>query len=123
MESQRRQPGMAWLFFSPSGRVSRSSFIKAWAFWFCLVVADIGGMFAHEHDSGLAFFTLFLTLLAPLATFSVLMLAWKRAQDMGAPGVLAILLLIPALGFIMLLVLMAAPSQAGANAHGDMPGL
>lgn len=121
MDQVRREPGVFWLFFSPSGRISRVTFLKAWAFWLCLIVADIGGMFAHEHDSGLAFFTLIITMLSPLATLSILMLGWKRAHDFGAPGILALLLIIPAIGVIVLIALMAAPSQAGGNAYAAAP--
>ena len=51
----------------------------------------------------------------------VLALAVKRLHDLGLPGILAICLLIPAIGFVAFLLLASLPSRPETNEHGPPP--
>ena len=45
----------------------------------------------------------------------------KRLQDLGQSGFFALLIFVPVLGFVMLIFLGFAPSQAQPNRHGPLP--
>jgi len=110
------QQSMSWLFFSPSGRLSRRPYFLGWLFW-----AAIGGfvltrMLAHqENDLALALWTLALVVTGLVSTASVVMLTIKRLHDIGYPGHLAICLFIPVLSPVIFIALCLWPGDDGMN--------
>ena len=116
-------PGMAWLLFSPSGRISRQPYILSFLFWFALQIAAIGLMFAGERthdDVQLALATLALIAIGLAAFVSAIMLTIKRVHDMGYPGILAYLIVVPVVSFFSLVCFLFWPSGP-ANDFGDYP--
>jgi len=120
--SPNRQPAsMAWLFFSPSGRIGRKTYTLAVLFWVCVTAMAVQGTTAAPEAS--ASETLFalagLTILLA-GSVSLIMLAIKRFHDLGYPAMLAILLFVPILSLIVLLFLVVFPSQPQPNPYGDI---
>lgn len=108
-----RDPGMAWFFFSPSGRISRRPYALGLLFWFALQFAAIGQMFAGERlnsDGLLVLGFLALIVVGLVGTVSMIMLTIKRAHDLGHPGMLAFLIIVPVLSFFALIFFLLFPS-------------
>ena len=106
-------PGMAWFFFSPSGRIARGPYALGLLFWFALQFASIGQMFAGDrlHSDGLLVLGfLALIVVGLVGTVSMVMLTIKRAHDLGHPGMLAFLILVPVVSFFALLFFLLFPS-------------
>jgi uncharacterized membrane protein YhaH (DUF805 family) len=104
---------MAWFFFSPSGRISRGPYALGLAFWFVLQFAAIGQMFAGERlnsDGLLVLGFLALIVVGLVGTVSMIMLTIKRAHDLGHPGMLAFLIIVPVLSFFALIFFLLFPS-------------
>ena len=123
MQSQAPVPGMAWLFFGPSGRISRRVYAMAILFWFVLQAIAVGQMFAadRQHDDAmLALSTLGLIVVSLLGVVSMIMLTIKRVHDMGYPGLLAFLILVPVVSFFALICFLFWPSGP-PNDFGDEP--
>lgn len=107
-----RDPGMAWFFFSPSGRVSRGPYALGLLFWFALQFAAIGQMFAGERlnsDGLLVLGFLALIVVGLVGTVSMVMLTIKRAHDLGHPGMLAFLIVVPVVSFFALIFFLLFP--------------
>ena len=118
-----REPGMAWLFFSPSGRLSRQPYVMSFLFWFVLQAVAIGQMFAAErqhNDAMLALATLGLIVVGLISIVSMVMLTIKRVHDMGYPGMLAFLIFVPVVSFFALICFLFWPSGP-PNDFGDYP--
>jgi uncharacterized membrane protein YhaH (DUF805 family) len=116
-------PRMLWLFFSPSGRISRQPYIMAFLFWFMLQAVAIGQMFAAErqdNDAMLAIATLGLIVVSLIGFVSMIMLTIKRVHDMGYPGALAFLIFVPVVSFLALICFLFWPSSP-PNPFGDYP--
>lgn len=107
------EPSRAWFFFSPSGRISRGPYALGLLFWFMLQFAAIGQMFAGQrlHSDGLLILG-FLALIAIglVGTVSMVMLTIKRAHDLGHPGLLAFLIIVPVVSFFALVFFLLFPS-------------
>jgi len=103
----------AWFFFSPSGRISRGPYALGLLFWFMLQFAAIGQMFAGQrlHSDGLLILGfLALILVGLVGTVSMAMLTIKRAHDLGHPGLLAFLIIVPVVSFFALFFFLLFPS-------------
>ena len=108
-----RVTGMAWLFFSPSGRISRAPYALGLAFWFALQIAAIGQLLAGDrlNSDGLLIISFVALIIAGLVgTVSMLMLTIKRVHDLGHPGMLAFLIIVPVVSFFALVFFLLIPS-------------
>jgi len=117
------EPGMLWLFFSPSGRVSRQPYVMALLFWVVLQMIAVSQMFAGDrlhNDALIAFATLGLILVSLLSFLSMIMLTIKRVHDMGYPGLWALLIFVPVVSFLALIFFLFWPSGP-RNDFGDHP--
>jgi uncharacterized membrane protein YhaH (DUF805 family) len=118
-----REPHMFWLFFSPSGRISRQPYVMAFLFWFVLQAIAIGQMFAADrqnNDALLLLFTLGLIVVSLIGFVSMIMLTIKRVHDMGYSGALAFLIFVPVVSFFALICFLFWPSGP-PNEFGDEP--
>jgi uncharacterized membrane protein YhaH (DUF805 family) len=117
---------MAWLFFSPSGRVGRFPFFLSWLFWVLIAGFMVARMVANEgNETVLAFWTLSLVVSSVISLPSIAMLAIKRLHDIGYPGPLSLCLFIPVLSPVVFIALCLWPGTPGPNefgAHSDQPG-
>ncbi|MBO0345705.1 DUF805 domain-containing protein [Roseibium sp. CAU 1637] len=123
-------PGLFWLVVSPIGRVSREAywlgFLLVWLviglsvnMWLNslppdedLVALDI----THFMASNALFPILFLVL-----QWTALALVIKRCQDIGFPGLAAILIFIPVVSLVVIIGLGFFPSQNKPNRYGPFP--
>jgi uncharacterized membrane protein YhaH (DUF805 family) len=126
MAPEGRQPNMVWLFFSPSGRISRLPFVLSWLFWCLIAGFMVARMAANEADeTALGLWTLAFVVSSLVSLPSIAMLAIKRLHDIGYPGPLSLCLFIPVLSPIAFIALCLWPGTPGANefgAHSDEPG-
>jgi uncharacterized membrane protein YhaH (DUF805 family) len=123
MSTATPEPGMIWLFFSPSGRLSRQPYVMAFLFWFVLQAVAIGQMFAADrqnNDALLVLSTFGLIVVGLLTFISMIMLTIKRVHDMGYPGLLALLIFVPVASFFALVCFLFWPSGP-PNDFGDYP--
>ncbi len=122
MDDIQRRPDLRWLFFSPSGRLGRGSFVKGWLFWVAtsgVLITQLAG--AEDNPVYAGLLSLAFIAFIPVSAISMFMLGFKRAHDMGTSGLVALLLLFPFVGFIYLAILVFAPSTAGKNGYGVQP--
>ena len=113
------QQSMSWLFFSPSGRVSRLPYFLGWLFWAAMSGFVLTRMFANQgNDVALALWTLILVVDALVSTASIALMTIKRLHDIGYPGQLAICLFIPVLSPVLFLALCLWPGTDGPNDYG-----
>lgn len=115
-----QEPSRAWFFFSPSGRISRGPYALGLLFWFALQFAAIGQMFAGQrlHSDGLLILGfLALIVVALVGTVSMVMMTIKRVHDLGHPGLLAFLIIVPVVSFFALFFFLLFPS-APPNGYG-----
>ena len=113
-----RVPDMTWFFFSPSGRISRGPYALGLLFWFALQFAAIGQMFAGQRlnsDGLLVLGFLALIVVGLIGTVSMIMLTIKRSHDLGRPGLLAFLIIVPVVSFFALLFFLLFPSGPPNN--------
>ena len=126
MTPEGRRANMTWLFFSPSGRITRLPFFLSWLFWLLIGAFVVARMFSNEnHKTALALWTLVLIVSGIVSTLSIAMLAIKRLHDIGYPGPLALCLFIPVLSPIVFIALCLWPGTEGPNEFGqtgDEPG-
>ncbi|CAN7551956.1 DUF805 domain-containing protein [Rhizobium sp. LjRoot254] len=114
---------MFWLFFSPSGRISRQPYVMTLLFWMVLQMIAVSQMFAGDRrhsDALIAFATLGLIVVSLLTFVSMIMLTIKRVHDMGYPGLLAFLIFLPVVSFFALICFLFWPSSP-PNQFGDYP--
>jgi uncharacterized membrane protein YhaH (DUF805 family) len=117
------EPSRTWFFFSPSGRLSRGPYALGILFWFSLQFAAIGQMFAGDRlqsDGLLVLGFLALVVVALVGVVSMVILTFKRAHDLGHPGLLAFMLFVPVISFFALLYFLLFPSGP-PNQYGDYP--
>lgn len=101
------------------GRASRSEF-----WWWVLfiyiieiVVSLVTGL-GRGNSGFLSFLGYIIVIILWLATIAV---GCRRLHDTGKSGWLQLLMIIPCVGFIILLVFWVQPSTPGANAYGSPP--
>jgi uncharacterized membrane protein YhaH (DUF805 family) len=126
---------MLHFFFGFEGRIRRTNyFLGSLATWIVAGAFDAPlflGAHAWNHGwrwdyYGWPFapgFWLVATIVGVAALWTTLALAAKRWHDMGAPGWLAILSLIPGAHFIVFLVLCLVPPSRSPNPYGPDPRL
>lgn len=118
MAGPGRETSVGWALFLWDGRIGRRVFILGTLFWMmtnAVVLAFIAGQSADDLSPGS--FSLFLAS-AGLSLLSLLMLGTKRLHDIGMPGMVALLLLIPAFSLILFFVLCVWPSVDEDNRYG-----
>ena len=121
MQDSNAHPGMFWLFFSPSGRLSPWPYFLSLLFWLVLPCIAISQMYEHMGgDTALALWTFAFLFIAIAGFVSFIMLSIKRVHDLGYPAPLVILLFVPVASFFVLVWLVFWPSS-GPNAFGERP--
>lgn len=127
MLAAARRPTVSWLFFSPSGRAGRQTFILGWLFWLMMNSFALAKLtLVPEDDDLLPLYQLVFVISMGLSIVSAVMMSIKRLHDMNMPGLIALTLFIPAISMLVLFVLCMWPSARSANAYGgatDWPRL
>jgi uncharacterized membrane protein YhaH (DUF805 family) len=113
------QQSMSWLFFSPSGRISRMLYLLGWLFWAAMIGFALSRVLAHL-GSGLTLtlWSLILVVTALVATASIVLMTIKRLHDIGYSSFLAICLFILVPSPVLFIALCLWPGTGGANTHG-----
>lgn len=117
------EPGMFWMLFSPSGRLSRQPYVLVLLFWMVLQGATVAQMFAGQRqndDALLALAFLGLLVVSVLTFISMIMITIKRVHDMGYPGILAFVIFVPVVSFFALVCFLFWPSGP-PNEFGAYP--
>ncbi|PZU84124.1 MAG: DUF805 domain-containing protein [Shinella sp.] len=119
MLAPARRPTVSWLFFSPSGRAGRQTFILGWLFWLMMNSFALAKLtLVPEDDDLLPLYQLAFIISMGLSIVSAVMMSIKRLHDMGMPGLIALTIFIPAVSMLVLFVLCMWPSSRNANAYG-----
>lgn len=131
-EASARRYTVKWALFGFDGRIGRKTF----ALGALLLLLVQAALFAYAAQyagpetgpgqvrlDGADAFLVGLALLASwgLSAWAILALSVKRLHDLGLPGILAGLLLIPAISFFVFLFMAFAPSRPETNEHGAPP--
>ncbi|MEM1375987.1 MAG: DUF805 domain-containing protein [Pseudomonadota bacterium] len=123
------QPTVKWLFTSFRGRIGRKSFalgalllvlIQFGLFAWVLSLGDETGS-VHLEDGAAALVGLVMLGFWVVAAWGLLAMAVKRLHDLDLPGILAVLLLIPAIAFFTFLALAFIPGSQNTTKHGPPP--
>ncbi|WP_306117442.1 MULTISPECIES: DUF805 domain-containing protein [unclassified Roseitalea] len=113
---------VSWVLFSFRGRIGRKSFALAALGMILVQAAIVAQIIGTPEDSPqMALWGLALLAAWVATAWAALALAVKRLHDIGLPGVLALLLLIPAVSFLTFVVLAVWPPTQETNAHGPPP--
>jgi uncharacterized membrane protein YhaH (DUF805 family) len=123
MSGPGRETTVGWALFLWDGRIGRRIFILGTLFWMmtnAAVIAFVTGQSDEQVAPG--FLSLFLAS-ASLSLLSLLMLGTKRLHDVGMPGVVAALLIMPAFSLIIFFVLCVWPSVEDDNRYGPGPDM
>ena len=111
-----------WVLFGFRGRIGRKSFWLAALGVILVQAAVVAQIIGTPEDSPqIALWGLVMLVVWIASAWAALALAVKRLHDLNLPGVLAVLLLVPAISFIAFLVLAFMPSSAETNEHGPPP--
>ncbi|RNC91326.1 MAG: DUF805 domain-containing protein [Oricola sp.] len=111
-----------WVLFGFRGRIGRKSFWLGALGMILIQAAIVAQIAAAPEDSPtLALWGLVMLAVWIASAWAALALAVKRLHDIGLPGALAVLLLIPAVAFFTFVVLAVWPSAQEANEHGPPP--
>ncbi|MEO1700814.1 MAG: DUF805 domain-containing protein [Pseudomonadota bacterium] len=124
------KPTVRWLFTSFHGRIGRKSFalgalllllVQVALFTWVLSFGD-GESSVVELEDGDALLVgiVFLAFWA-FAAWGLLAMAVKRLHDLNLPGILAVVLLLPAIAFLGWLFLAFVPGSRQTNQHGPPP--
>ena len=99
-----------------SGRSRRSEYWFAWLFlWLVSVVLNFFGSEAGGFVSAVSYIWSLVTLIPGLS------LSFRRLHDVGRSGLYLLWLLLPIVGWIMVIVQYAKDSQPGSNQYGPNP--
>ncbi len=98
-----------------SGRTRRRDFWMAYLV--NIIISFILGILA----SIASFFNILIGLYGLAIIVPSLALCWRRLHDIGKSGGWYFIALVPAVGWIILLVFLCQDSQPGANAYGPNP--
>ena len=111
-----------WVLFGFRGRIGRKSFWLAGLGMILVQAAVVAQIIGSPEDSAReALWGLVMLVVWLASAWVALALAVKRLHDIGLPGALAVLLLVPAISFLTFLVLAFWPSTQETNAHGPPP--
>jgi uncharacterized membrane protein YhaH (DUF805 family) len=105
--------------FTYSGRISKSAF---WWLALAAILVEIvlGGIMRYAIGGGAGTALFYLVV---IATWVVMLpAAWKRIQDTGKAGGLALLYFIPFVGWIPVLIFCCTGPTPGPNQYGDWAG-
>lgn len=120
--AMRPGSGMRWLLFSVSGRLSRRIYAWALLFWTVAFAVPVSAAVQAANDNtALAFAGLAFLLIFAVAAWSIAVMSIKRLHDAGLPGILVLVLMVPAASLLMLIMIMVWPSVKGPNRHGPEP--
>lgn len=115
-------PTVRWVLFGFSGRIARQSFILGQLFMLALFAFVVARIVAVEGDeSATVFWGIAFLGLGALSAWSSFAMTAKRLHDIGQPGILAAILLVPWINVIFVLALMVLPSQPRTNPYGPPP--
>ncbi len=122
MATGQPEASIGWLFFSPSGRISRQPYGLSFLFWIMLNAACLSELVNAEDGSAalILWFLAFMALTLASAV-SLLFLSIKRLHDMGYPGPIALVIFIPAISIFAVLAFMIWPGMIGHNDYGTTP--
>lgn len=98
------------------GRASRAEYW--WFFLFAVLAYFGGGMIGMALRTNALLLLVFLGVFLPLLSAAV-----RRLHDTGRPGWWYLIVLIPYVGGIVLIVLLALRGNAGPNEYGFAPGV
>lgn len=113
---------MRWLLFSVSGRLSRRTYAWAMLFWTAAFAVPVSAaVHAANENTALAIAGLVFLLTFAVACWSIAVMSIKRLHDAGLPGILVLVLVVPAASLLMLIMIMVWPSVQGPNQHGPEP--
>ncbi|MDQ0318746.1 uncharacterized membrane protein YhaH (DUF805 family) [Pararhizobium capsulatum DSM 1112] len=119
MAAAASEKSMQWLFFSPSGRISRQPYILGWLFWLVILSFAMARILANENNQGALMIWLVLSVIVGVAaTASTFLITIKRLHDIGQSGMLALFIFLPVVSPLMFLALCFWPGQAEANEYG-----
>lgn len=121
MSGPRREISVGWALFQWDGRIGRRVFILGTLFWMMANAAVIAFVTGSD-DISPGSFSLFLTT-ASVSLVSLLMLGTKRLHDIGMPGMVSLLLLLPAFSLILFFVLCVWPPVEDDNRYGPGPDM
>lgn len=113
------------LYVNGTGRARRAEF--GWFLLFSYILLfvgafiDVGGSGMNPYTSAANDNYMIMILIGLALMCPSIAAASRRAHDFGQPGWLAILCLIPYLGFVATLVFVFIPGQPGANPYGPNP--
>lgn len=102
-----KSPGFAWLLFDFSGRIDRELYWHGIGLVWTTVLA-VAAFAAARGDAGVAV-AVMITAVAPVWPEMALMS--KRLRDIGLPGVLCVLNLVPMLGTALTVLIGLPPSR------------
>lgn len=119
---------LLWLFFIPTGRISRNVYWLSLAFVFCIAL-PLGQIWGDNVliETGIdgAITAVRTTPVSDAALLAMLPLQWsamvvigKRCRDQGLPPFLAILWLVPFINVALCLFVGLSPGTPGANRYG-----
>lgn len=111
---------LLWLFFGLKGRVSRAAYLLAALLMVVILTFTLYriGMAPEESDVQQAWLSAFFVA-ALVSEWSSIALAVKRLHDFDKTGMLAIVMLVPALSIVAFVVLCIVPGTEGANSYGE----
>ncbi len=125
---QAPEPTIKWALLSMRGRINREEY---WWSTFALMAGSFVFMYGMFHDrvelgpSGELLFTesqgLSLLSIVAAGIYVSFAITVKRLHDLGWPGLLAVLLMFPGIGFIAFFLLGLMNGEAGPNKYGPEP--
>jgi uncharacterized membrane protein YhaH (DUF805 family) len=120
MEGQN--PTVRWVLFGFRGRIARQSYILGQFFMLSLFAIVVARILAVEGDEdATAFWGLAFIVLGAVSIWSSFAMTVKRLHDIGQPGALSLITLVPWIGVIFVIALMFWPSKPEANKFGPPP--
>ncbi|KZL28187.1 DUF805 domain-containing protein [Pseudovibrio sp. Ad37] len=131
-EQNLRKTSLLWLFFNPFGRITKGVYWLAIGLISCvmIIVANISASsltYTENDAANLTLAQVYSDLLAAnpllfpfilLTNFMVLMLVFKRLQDRGITGFVALIIFLPFLNFLVPIIVGFLKSEKGPNKYG-----
>lgn len=116
----KHSPSLVWFFFGLSGRISRAAYFLA-GLLLNLVPAFMlyRMMLLPEQAAAGEFWANAFVIAGLVSLWSAFALSVKRLHDFGKPGILAIVVFLPALSIIAFVVFCLIPGHAGPNQYGE----
>ena len=111
---------LIWLFFRFSGRVNRAAYFLA-GLLLAVIQAFMLYRFAIAEDGSMALQTWAMAFWIGMlvSVWANIALSVKRLHDFDKPGVIAVVLFIPAVSILAFIALCLIPGTPGPNQYGD----